>query len=65
MARRRRFRKRIDALRMGRPYPQAGEEWRTMSALSYIAVLMWLASLAAALLSPLVNLLICEGWFDD
>lgn len=36
-----------------------------MSALSYIAVAMWLLALAAALLSPLVNLLICEGWFDD
>lgn len=36
-----------------------------MNALSGIAVLLWLASLALALLSPLVNLLICEGWFDD
>lgn len=36
-----------------------------MSALSYIAVLLWLASLALALLSPLINCLICEGWFDD
>ena len=36
-----------------------------MSALSYIAAVMWLLSLALALLSPLVNLLICEGWFDE
>ena len=36
-----------------------------MSELSYIAVLMWLASLALALLLPLVNLLICEGWLDE
>lgn len=36
-----------------------------MNALSGIAVLLWLASLALALLSPLVNLLICEGWFDE
>lgn len=36
-----------------------------MSALSGIAVLLWLLSLAAALLSPIVNLLIWEGWFDD
>ena len=36
-----------------------------MNALSYIAVTMWLLSLAAALISPLINCLILEGWFDD
>lgn len=36
-----------------------------MSALLYIAVLLWIASLGLALLSPLINCLICEGWFDE
>ncbi len=36
-----------------------------MSALPEIAVLLWLLSLAAALLSPLVKLLIWEGWCDE
>ncbi len=35
-----------------------------MNVLSGIAVLLWLASLVLALLSPLVNLLIWEGWFE-
>jgi hypothetical protein len=29
-----------------------------------IAVMLWLASLMAALLVPLIELLIWEGWFD-
>lgn len=36
-----------------------------MNALSGIAVLLWLASLVAMLLLPLIKLLIWEGWFDD
>lgn len=36
-----------------------------MNVLSGIAVLMWLALIVAALLSPLVKLLILEGWFDE
>lgn len=35
-----------------------------MSALSYIAVVMWLLALALALLSPLINCLIWEWWFE-
>ena len=30
-----------------------------------IAVLLWLASLVAALMVPLVKWLIWEGWFDE
>lgn len=33
-----------------------------MSALSYIAMTMWLAALAAELPLPFVQLLISEGW---
>ena len=36
-----------------------------MNVLSGIAVLLWLASLVLALLSPLIKWLILEGWFDD
>lgn len=36
-----------------------------MNVLSGIAVLLWLASLVLALLSPLINCLICEGWSDE
>lgn len=35
-----------------------------MNVLAGIAVLLWLASLVAALLVPLVKWLIWEGWFD-
>lgn len=30
-----------------------------------MAMLLWLASLVAALLVPLIEWLIWEGWFDD
>ncbi len=30
-----------------------------------MAMLLWLASLVAALLAPLIEWLIWEGWFDD
>lgn len=35
-----------------------------MNVLSGIAVLLWLASLVLALLSPLINLLAWEGWLE-